>query len=482
MKKNKNLEITDKLFFENNDISKDKISKMLNESLLNFDDGELYLEDSHNETFLYDDGRMKNVSFNNSQGFGVRSIAGEIRGYAHSSEISEKNIFKAIETIKSISKDSYNNNLSLNNMHRNEPLYTSQNPLQNTEFSRKIKTLENIDKFARNLDSRVIQVSTSLSGSYKAIQILQSENLSTADLRPLVRLNIQIVVQHKGRRESGSSGYGGRTLYDHWLKEENWKKQVIEALRIATLNLESKPAPAGEIPVVLGSGWPGVMLHEAVGHGLEGDFNRKGSSVFSNKIGEKVASEGVTVIDDGTMKNRRGSITIDDEGTPSGKNILIENGILKNYMQDKQNARLMNMKPTGNGRRESYSHYPMPRMTNTFMANGKYEPEEIISSVKKGVYAVNFSGGQVDITSGKFVFSASEAYFIEDGKIIYPLKGATLIGNGPDAMNKIKMIGNDLKLDEGIGTCGKNGQGVPVGVGQPSLLMEGITIGGTETS
>tara|TARA_B100001540_G_scaffold281529_1_gene271674 strand:+ start:5152 stop:6600 length:1449 start_codon:yes stop_codon:yes gene_type:complete len=482
MKENKNLEITDKLFFENNDISKDKISKKLNESLLNFDDGELYLEDSHNETFLYDDGRMKNVSFNNSQGFGVRSIAGEIRGYAHSSEISEKNIFKAIETIKSISKDSYNNNLSLNNMHRNEPLYTSQNPLQNTEFSRKIKTLENIDKFARNLDSRVIQVSTSLSGSYKAIQILQSENLSTADLRPLVRLNIQIVVQHKGRRESGSSGYGGRTLYDHWLKEENWKKQVIEALRIATLNLESKPAPAGEIPVVLGSGWPGVMLHEAVGHGLEGDFNRKGSSVFSNKIGEKVASEGVTVIDDGTMKNRRGSITIDDEGTPSGKNILIENGILKNYMQDKQNARLMNMKPTGNGRRESYSHYPMPRMTNTFMANGKYEPEEIISSVKKGVYAVNFSGGQVDITSGKFVFSASEAYFIEDGKIIYPLKGATLIGNGPDAMNKIKMIGNDLKLDEGIGTCGKNGQGVPVGVGQPSLLMEGITIGGTETS
>ena len=482
MKKNKNLEITDKLFFENNDISKDKISKKLNESLLNFDDGELYLEDSHNETFLYDDGRMKNVSFNNSQGFGVRSIAGEIRGYAHSSEISEKNIFKAIETIKSISKDSYNNNLSLNNMHRNEPMYTSQNPLQNTEFSRKIKTLENIDKFARNLDSRVIQVSTSLSGSYKAIQILQSENLSTADLRPLVRLNIQIVVQHKGRRESGSSGYGGRTLYDHWLKEENWKKQVIEALRIATLNLESKPAPAGEIPVVLGSGWPGVMLHEAVGHGLEGDFNRKGSSVFSNKIGEKVASEGVTVIDDGTIKNRRGSITIDDEGTPSGKNILIENGILKNYMQDKQNARLMNMKPTGNGRRESYSHYPMPRMTNTFMANGKYEPEEIISSVKKGVYAVNFSGGQVDITSGKFVFSASEAYFIEDGKIIYPLKGATLIGNGPDAMNKIKMIGNDLKLDEGIGTCGKNGQGVPVGVGQPSLLMEGITIGGTETS
>ena len=482
MKENKNLEITDKLFFENNDISKDKISKMLNESLLNFDDGELYLEDSHNETFLYDDGRMKNVSFNNSQGFGVRSIAGEIRGYAHSSKISEKNIFKAIETIKSISKDSYNNNLSLNNMHRNEPLYTSQNPLQNTEFSRKIKTLENIDKFARNLDSRVIQVSTSLSGSYKAIQILQSENLSTADLRPLVRLNIQIVVQHKGRRESGSSGYGGRTLYDHWLKEENWKKQVIEALRIATLNLESKPAPAGEIPVVLGSGWPGVMLHEAVGHGLEGDFNRKGSSVFSNKIGEKVASEGVTVIDDGTIKNRRGSITIDDEGTPSGKNILIENGILKNYMQDKQNARLMNMKPTGNGRRESYSHYPMPRMTNTFMANGKYEPEEIISSVKKGVYAVNFSGGQVDITSGKFVFSASEAYFIEDGKIIYPLKGATLIGNGPDAMNKIKMIGNDLKLDEGIGTCGKNGQGVPVGVGQPSLLMEGITIGGTETS
>ena len=482
MKENKNLEITDKLFFENNDISKDKISKMLNESLLNFDDGELYLEDSHNETFLYDDGRMKNVSFNNSQGFGVRSIEGEIRGYAHSSEISEKNIFKAIETIKSISKDSYNNNLSLNNMHRNEPLYTSQNPLQNTEFSRKIKTLENIDKFARNLDSRVIQVSTSLSGSYKAIQILQSENLSTADLRPLVRLNIQIVVQHKGRRESGSSGYGGRTLYDHWLKEENWKKQVIEALRIATLNLESKPAPAGEIPVVLGSGWPGVMLHEAVGHGLEGDFNRKGSSVFSNKIGEKVASEGVTVIDDGTMKNRRGSITIDDEGTPSGKKCFDRKWYSENYMQDKQNARLMNMKPTGNGRRESYSHYPMPRMTNTFMANGKYEPEEIISSVKKGVYAVNFSGGQVDITSGKFVFSASEAYFIEDGKIIYPLKGATLIGNGPDAMNKIKMIGNDLKLDEGIGTCGKNGQGVPVGVGQPSLLMEGITIGGTETS
>jgi TldD protein len=364
----------------------------------------------------------------------------------------------------------------------NKPLYTSINPLEETSFQIKTNLLEEIDSYARSIDPRVVQVSASLSASYQAIQILRANGERSADIRPLVRLNVAIVVEQNGRRETGSSGCGGRGKYEEWINKEKWQSQVKEALRIGSINLESVPTPAGEMPVILGPGWPGVMLHEAVGHGLEGDFNRKGTSIFSGKIGEKVTAEGVTVIDDGTIENKRGSITIDDEGTKSSKNVLIENGILKNYMQDRQNARLMNMEPTGNGRRQSYSHYPMPRMTNTYMDNGTVDPQEIMSSLKKGIYAVNFSGGQVDITNGKFVFSASEAYLVENGKIKQPVKGATLIGNGPDAMSKISLIGNDLALDDGIGTCGKDGQGVPVGVGQPTLLMGGITIGGTETS
>ncbi len=482
MNEEKIIDITDKIFFEKNNVSKQKVFSLLNDTLKDCDDGEIYFENSDSETFFFDDGRMKNVSYDNSQGFGIRSILGDIRGYAHSGEINEKNIQKAAETVKSVSNNYSGTKQIHSHNSKNDPLYTSQNPLQGYQFKKKVKLLQDINEYARNLDNRVVQVSISLSGSQTSIQILNPNQYSCADIRPLVRLNIQVVVEENNNRESGNAGYGGRSLYNYWVNEKNWKLQVKEALRIALINLKSKATPAGEIPVILGSGWPGVMLHEAVGHGLEGDFNRKGTSIFSNRIGEKVASSGVTVVDDGTIKNKRGSITIDDEGTPSAKNVLIENGILKKYMQDKQNARLMNMKPTGNGRRQSYSHYPMPRMTNTYMENGEFQPEEIIQSVKKGIYAVNFSGGQVDITSGKFVFSASEAYLVENGKIQYPLKGATLMGNGPEAMNKIKMIGNDLKLDQGVGTCGKEGQGVPVGVGQPTLLMEGITVGGTETS
>lgn len=476
------LEITDKIFFEDNDFDLNKVQSIVSNALDASDDGELYLESTKSESFSFDDGRMRSVAYDTTQGFGLRAIANEAKGFAHSGELTEEALNRASETVKSVSKN-YSGTMSNPPSHgTNKPLYTSINPLEETSFQIKTNILEEIDAYARSLDTRVIQVSTSLSASYQAIQILRADGERSADIRPLVRLNVSLVVEQSGRKETGSSGCGGRGLYEEWINKEKWQGQVKEALRIASTNLESIPAPAGEMPVILGPGWPGVMLHEAVGHGLEGDFNRKGTSIFSGRIGEKVTAEGVTVIDDGTIENKRGSITIDDEGTKSSKNVLIENGILKSYMQDRQNARLMNMDPTGNGRRQSYSHYPMPRMTNTYMDNGNVDPREIISSLKKGIYAVNFSGGQVDITNGKFVFSASEAYLVEDGKIKQPLKGATLIGNGPDAMSKISLIGNDLALDDGIGTCGKDGQGVPVGVGQPTLLMGGITIGGTQTN
>jgi len=364
----------------------------------------------------------------------------------------------------------------------NAPLYTDQNPLAATPFETKIKLLQEIDTYARTADPRVKQVTASIAGSWQAVQILRADGVRVADIRPLVRVGVWVAVEQNGRMESGSSGAGGRVMLDQWLSAENWQAQVDEAIRIAVLNLDSVPAPAGEMEIVLGAGWPGVMLHEAVGHGLEGDFNRKGTSVFSGRVGEQVASKGVTVIDDGTIVDRRGSITVDDEGTPSRRNILIEDGILKGYMQDRQNARLMGVDTTGNGRRQSYAHAPMPRMTNTYMESGDKDPAEIVASIKKGIYAVNFGGGQVDITSGKFVFSAAEAYLVENGKIGAPVKGATLIGNGPDAMSKITMIGNDTKLDDGIGTCGKAGQSVPVGVGQPTVKMGGITVGGTEAA
>jgi TldD protein len=476
------LEITDKIFYEDNDFDLTKAQSILSKTLENADDGELYLESTRSESFSFDDGRMKNISYDSTKGFGLRAIAGEARGFAHSGEISEPSLKRASETVKSVSKNYSGIMAPITTYGVNRPLYTSVNPLEETAFAVKTKLLEEIDSYARSLDSNVVQVSASIAASYQAIQILRADGERVADIRPLIRLNVSLVVQKNGRRETGSSGCGGRGLYEEWINKDRWKGQVKEALRIANTNLESIPTPAGEMPVILGPGWPGVMLHEAVGHGLEGDFNRKGTSIFSGKIGEKVTAKGVTVIDDGTIENKRGSITIDDEGTKSKKNILIEDGILRNYMQDRQNARLMKMEPTGNGRRQSYSHYPMPRMTNTFMDNGTMEPQEIINSVKKGIYAVNFAGGQVDITNGKFVFSASEAYLVENGKVKQPLKGATLIGNGPDAMSKISLIGNDLSLDDGIGTCGKDGQGVPVGVGQPTLLMGGITIGGTDTN
>ena len=480
MQNKSSLEITDKIFFEDNDFDLNKVQSIVSNALETADDGELYLESTKSESFSFDDGRMKNVAYDTTQGFGLRAIADEAKGFAHSGELSEEALNRASETVKSVSKN-YSGIMSEAPSHGvNKPLYTSINPIEGTSFQVKTNLLEEIDAYARSLDTRVVQVSASLSASYQAIQILRANGERSADIRPLVRLNVSLVVEQSGRRKTGSSGCGGRGKYEEWINKEKWQSQVNEALRIASTNLESIPTPAGEMPVILGPGWPGVMLHEAVGHGLEGDFNRKGTSIFSGRIGEQVTAKGVTVIDDGTIENKRGSITIDDEGTKSSKNILIEDGILKNYMQDRQNARLMNMKPTGNGRRQSYAHYPMPRMTNTYMDNGNIDPQEIIQSLKKGIYAVNFSGGQVDITNGKFVFSASEAYLVEDGKIKQPLKGATLIGNGPDAMSKISLIGNDLALDDGIGTCGKDGQGVPVGVGQPTLLMGGITIGGTE--
>jgi TldD protein len=361
----------------------------------------------------------------------------------------------------------------------NVKLYTDENPILGMDFSDKVKLLQDIDAYARSKDPKIQQVSASLSASWQAVQIMRANGHRAADIRPLVRLNISVVVADGDKMETGGTGVGGRMGYAGYIETENWQAQVDEAFRLAMVNLEAVPTPAGEMDVVLGPGWPGVMLHEAVGHGLEGDFNRKKTSTFTDMIGKRVASPGVTVIDDGTIPDRRGSITIDDEGTPSKRNVLIEDGILVGYMQDRQNARLMGVSETGNGRRESYAHHPMPRMTNTYMLGGKEEPEEIIKSVKNGLYAVNFSGGQVDIVSGKFVFAASEAYLIENGKITQPVKGATLIGNGPEAMNKISMIGNDMRLDEGVGTCGKDGQGVPVGVGQPTLKMNGITVGGT---
>ena len=479
MIKQDTIKSTDEIFFEKNEISKNKIFDCVNNTLKNCNGGELYFENTDFETLYFTDSRIQNISQNSSQGFGFRSIRDDAIAFSSSDNLTLKNIIQASKIVKSIINSNNKDDMIYKNNEHTKSLYTSKNPLINQELSKKVILLEKINNFARKLDHRVVQVSVSLTGSFSSIQILKKDFENHADLRPLVRLNIQIIVESKTKKSFGSSGYGGRSLYDEWIDEKNWKIKVKEALRLAVLNLDAEPAPAGELPVVLGSGWPGVMLHEAVGHGLEGDFNRKGTSIYSNKIGERVASKGVYVFDDGTIINRRGSLNIDDEGITTSKNLLIEDGILVKYMQDTQNAHLMNVKPTGNGRRQSFAHCPMPRMTNTYLDNGNYEPTEIIKTVDKGIYAVNFGGGQVDITSGDFVFSSSEAYMIENGKIKFPIKGATLIGNGANAMHKIKMIGNDLKLDDGIGTCGKDGQGVPVGVGQPTLLMDGITIGGT---
>ena len=476
------LQQTDELFFTRTNLDLERTNEIVRDALAGGDDGELFLEMRHAEMLAFDDGRLKTASYDQSSGFGLRAVAGEAHGYAHAGELSEAALQRAADSVSAVTKGYGGNAALAPSAGANSPLYSDQNPLNATSFDTKIKLLQEMDAYARDLDSRGKQVSASLTGSWQAVQIMRADGIRVADIRPLVRINIWVAVEQNGRMESGGAGAGGRVMLDQWLSPESWQSQVDEALRIAILNLQSVPTPAGEMEVVLGAGWPGVMLHEAVGHGLEGDFNRKGTSVFSGRVGQQVAAKGVTVIDDGTIADRRGSITVDDEGTPSRRNVLIEDGILKGYMQDRQNARLMGVDATGNGRRESYAHSPMPRMTNTYMENGDADPQEIVASMKKGIYAVNFGGGQVDITSGKFVFSAAEAYLVENGKIGAPVKGATLIGNGPDAMSKITMIGNDTKLDSGIGTCGKAGQSVPVGVGQPTVKMGGVTVGGTEAA
>jgi TldD protein len=472
------LKTTDTLFFDKTGMDKNAVSRIVTNALEGCDDGELYMEYCQSESFTFDDGRIKNASFDTSQGFGLRAVAGETTGFAHSTTLTEQAIARAGETVRAV-RSGRGGTLAEPPSGTNQQLYTDENPLPMVPFDIKVSTLAEIDAYARKKDPRIKQVSASLSGSWQAVHILRPDGYNVADIRPLVRLNVSVIVEDKGRMESGSYGAGGRVTYGEFLKAETWQGAVDEALRQALVNLESVEAPGGEMPVVLGSGWPGVLLHEAVGHGLEGDFNRKKTSAFSNLMGQRVASKGVTVIDDGTFHDRRGSLTVDDEGTPTSRTVLIEDGILTGYLQDRLNARLMNMRPTGNGRRQSYAHHPMPRMTNTFMLGGDRDPQEIIASVKKGLYAVNFGGGQVDITSGKFVFSATEAYMIENGKLGRPVKGATLIGNGPDVMTKVSMIGNDMKLDPGVGTCGKDGQGVPCGVGQPTLKIEQLTVGGT---
>ncbi len=469
---------TDDLFFSRSGLDRTRAGSILDDALKDADDGELFLEYRQSEALTFDDGRIKTASFDTSQGFGLRAVAGEATGYAHASELSEDAIKRAARTVKAVTSG-HGGVAAAAPVGTNQSLYGDDNPLGAVDFDAKVDLLAGIDAYARARDPRVAQVSASLTGEWQAVQILRSGGARFADIRPLVRLNVSVVVEENGRMESGGFGTGGRVLYDHYLEPATWKAAVDEALRQALVNLESVPARAGAMAVVLGPGWPGILLHEAIGHGLEGDFNRKQTSAFSGLLGERVAAPGVTVVDDATLIGRRGSLTIDDEGTPAQRTVLIEDGILKAYIQDRLNGRLMGSASTGNGRRQSFAHVPIPRMTNTYMPGGKHEPGEIIASVKDGLYAVTFGGGQVDITSGKFVFSCTEAYRIENGKITTPVKGATLIGNGPDVLGRVSMIGDDMELDPGVGTCGKEGQGVPVGVGQPTLKIDEITVGGT---
>ncbi|WP_455474437.1 metalloprotease TldD [Bartonella sp. B30(2025)] len=464
------------------DISSSKVQSLVQESLHHADDGELYLEYTESETLLFDNGQLKNGSFHQDMGFGLRVVAGEATGYAHSSELSATALKHASEAAKAITYNHHVGTCSAAPQKTNKMLYQPLNPLDTPSFAEKSALLQKIDTYLRQKNNKLHQVTVSLSGSLQHVEILRADGYLAHDIRPLVRLAISVVAAEGNRRENGFYGCGGRQAFSQFISEENWKKAADEALRMALINLEAEAAPAGTFDVVLANGWPGVMLHEAVGHGLEGDFNRKKTSAFSGLLGQQVAAKGVTVVDDGTIPHCRGSLTIDDEGTPSGCNVLIEDGKLVGFMQDRLNARLMGVNPTGNGRRESYAHAPMPRMTNTMMLGGDKTPEEILSSLKNGIYAVSFGGGQVDITSGKFVFECTEAYRVENGKIIAPIKGATLIGNGPESMKHITMIGNDSKLDNGIGMCGKAGQNVPVGVGQPHLRINNMTIGGTALS
>ena len=443
------------------------------------DYADLYFQYSRSEAWSLDEGIVKSGSFNIDQGVGVRAISGEKTAFAYSDDISARALGDAASAVRAIAAAGQSGTLpALRSVANAQSLYLPNDPLASLPAEAKVKLLERLEGFARAIDPRVVQVMASLAGEYEVILVAGSDGRLAADIRPLVRCSISVIVEENGKREQGASGGGGRFDFGYF-DDAVLQRYAEEAVHQATVNLHAEAAPAGQMTVVLGSGWPGILLHEAVGHGLEGDFNRKGSSAFSGRVGQRVAAKGVTVIDDGTIADRRGSLNIDDEGNTTQRTVLIEDGILKGYMQDSLNARLMGVAPTGNGRRESFAHLPLPRMTNTMMLAGEHDPQEIIASVKKGIYAANFGGGQVDITSGKFVFSMSEAYLIEDGKVTRPIKGATLIGNGPDAMTRISMIGNDLRLDPGVGTCGKDGQSVPVGVGQPTLRIDGLTVGGT---
>jgi TldD protein len=459
-------------------LNRTKVRQLMGHGLEGADDGELFLEYRQAEALTFDNGRLKQANYDTVQGFGLRAVKDEAVGYAHASDVSEAAIARAAEAVRAV-KGGHSGTYADAPARTNRKLYGDENPLGSPAFDARVKLLESIDGYARAKDPRVRQVTASIAANWQVVEILRTDGETYRDIRPMVRLNIAVVAGDGDRQEPGSYGFGGRESFDRLIDPAAWQGAVDEAIRQAVVNLQAVPAPAGEMDVVLGSGWPGVMLHEAVGHGLEGDFNRKKTSAFAGLMGRQVAAKGVTVVDDGTMQARRGSLSIDDEGTPTNRTVLIEDGILVGYMQDRQNARLMGMTPTGNGRRESHAHVPMPRMTNTYMLAGTHDPKEIIASVKNGLYAVSFGGGQVDITSGKYVFQCTEAYRIENGKVGAPVKGAMLIGNGPTDLHRITMIGNDFALDPGIGTCGKNGQGVPVGVGQPTLRMDKITVGGT---
>ena len=459
------------------DIDIEKIMSRLLSSPV--DAADIYFQSSHSESWVMEGGIIKEGSHNIEQGAGVRAVSGEKTGFAYSDRIELPVLLAAANNVKAIVRQGQDAQVRLAQTSNTQQYYPFGNPLKSLADQQKIDLLQKVDSETRKLDSRIEEVIVSLIGAHESILVANQDGSLAADIRPLVRMNVTVIVEENGHREQGSMGGGGRSDYSYFIDQERALEYGKEAVRQALVNLEAGEAPAGNMTVVLGPGWPGILLHEAIGHGLEGDFNRKGTSAFSGRVGERVASDLCTVVDDGTLQGRRGSLSIDDEGTPTEKTVLIENGILKGYMQDKLNARLMGVQSTGNGRRESYSSLPMPRMTNTYMLAGQHNPEEIIKSVKKGLYAKNFAGGQVDITSGKFVFSASEAYLIENGKITRAVKGATLIGNGPDVLTKVSMVGTDLELDSGVGTCGKDGQSVPVGVGQPTLKIDGLTVGGT---
>jgi TldD protein len=459
------------------DIDIEKIMSRLLSSPV--DAADIYFQSSHSESWVMEGGIIKEGSHNIEQGAGVRAVSGEKTGFAYSDRIELPVLLAAANNVKAIVRQGQDAQVRLAQASNTQQYYPFANPLKSLADQQKIDLLQKVDSETRKLDSRIEEVIVSLIGAHESILVANQDGSLAADIRPLVRMNVTVIVEENGHREQGSMGGGGRSDYSYFIDQERALAYGKEAVRQALVNLEAGEAPAGNMTVVLGPGWPGILLHEAIGHGLEGDFNRKGTSAFSGRVGERVASDLCTVVDDGTLQGRRGSLSIDDEGTPTEKTVLIENGILKGYMQDKLNARLMGVQSTGNGRRESYSSLPMPRMTNTYMLAGQHNPEEIIKSVKKGLYAKNFAGGQVDITSGKFVFSASEAYLIENGKITRAVKGATLIGNGPDVLTKVSMVGTDLELDSGVGTCGKDGQSVPVGVGQPTLKIDGLTVGGT---